>query len=122
LNKLYSIHKTWAKYDHTSEKFQWVDCDDRQGQTLSFLKFGDLAEDTLLVACNFSDELKHRDWGCPHGGEWRVVMDSDSPDYNGGGSAGGTCFYTFSEARNGQPYGLSFSVSRWSVRILSFVQ
>ena len=122
LNKLYSNHKTWAKYDHTSEKFQWVDCDDRQGQTLSFLKFGDLAEDTLLVACNFSDELKHRDWGCPHGGEWRVVMDSDSPDYNGGGSAGGTCFYTFSEARNGQPYGLSFSVSHWSVRILSFVQ
>jgi 1,4-alpha-glucan branching enzyme len=118
LNRLYLNHATWAKYDHTSDKFQWIDCDDREGQTLSFLKYGDSPENTLLVACNFSDQLRHRDWGCPHEGYWQVIFDSDSPEYKGLGAAGGTEFHTFNEGRNSQPFGLSFSVNKWSVRIL----
>ena len=39
------------------DKFSWVDCDDRKGQTLSFLKYGTEEKDTLLVACNFSNKL-----------------------------------------------------------------
>ena len=63
------------------DKFKWVDCNDAEGQTLSFLKFGDRIEDTLLIACNFSDQKKHQDWGCPHDGLWEVIFDSDSTDY-----------------------------------------
>ena len=84
LNNLYLKHPTWAKADHDSDKFQWVDCNDSEGQTLSFLKFGEHPSDTLLVACNFSDQLRHRDWGCPHQGHWRVLLDTDSQDYAGG--------------------------------------
>ena len=119
LNHFYKNHPTWAKSDHTADKFQWIDCHDAGGQTLSFLKYGELQEDTLLIACNFSDQLRHRDWGCPHEGSWKVILDSDSPDYQGEGAAGGTDFKTFHEQRNGQPHGLSFSVNRWSVRILA---
>jgi 1,4-alpha-glucan branching enzyme len=118
LNRIYLNHATWANYDHSSDKFQWIDCDDMEGQTLSFLKYGDLPENTLLVACNFSDQLRHRDWGCPHEGAWQVIFDSDSPEYSGLGAAGETDFHTFSEGRNDQPFGLSFSVNKWSVRIL----
>ena len=53
LNSLYANHPTWALNDHNGDKFEWVDCNDAQGQTLSFLKYGNLPEDTLLVACNF---------------------------------------------------------------------
>ena len=118
LNRLYLDHPTWAKYDHASDKFQWIDCDDREGQTLSFLKYGDLPEHTLLVACNFSDQLRHRDWGCPHEGTWQVILNSDSAEYSGLGAVGDTDLHTFTEGRNGQPFGLSFSVNKWSVRIL----
>jgi len=86
---------------------------------LSFLRFGTYPNDTLLVACNFSDTLKHRDWGCPHPGKWEVVLDTDSPSYSGHGAAGSTRFESFAEPRNNQANGLSFSVNRWSVRILS---
>jgi len=122
LNHLYKNHPTWALFDHQSDKFQWLDCNDADGQTLSFLKFGTFPKDTLLVACNFSDSLKHRDWGCPHEGNWEVVLDSDSPDYAGDGAAGGTSFTSFHEARDHQPFGLSFSVNRWSVRVLSLAE
>ncbi len=119
LNRLYHAHPTWALTDHDAEKFRWIDCLDSEGQTLSFLKFGNEPEDTLLVACNFSDQLRHRDWGCPHSGDWGVVLDTDSANYGGAGESGPTECKSFEESRNGQPYGLRFSVNRWSVRILA---
>ena len=119
LNRLYTEHPTWAKYDHQSDKFMWIDCDDSEGQTLSFLKFGDKEKDTLLIACNFSNELRHRDWGCPHSGFWKVILDTDAPCFGGQGSAGKTEFLASEGGVNGQNYRLSFPVSRFSVRILA---
>ena len=119
LNQLYTKHPTWAKYDHQSDKFMWIDCDDSEGQTLSFLKFGDKEKDTLLIACNFSNELRHRDWGCPHSGFWKVILDTDAPCFGGQGSAGKTEFLASEGGVNGQNYRLSFPVSRFSVRILA---
>ncbi len=122
LNKLYKEHPAWALIDHVADKFCWIDCNDADGQTLSFLKFGTYPEDTIMVACNFSDSLRHRDWGCPHAGEWQVLLDTDSPDYAGQGSAGATRFSTFDHPCDSMPCGLSFAVSRWSVRILSLLK
>ena len=122
LNKLYKEHPAWALIDHVADKFRWIDCNDADGQTLSFLKFGTYPEDTIMVACNFSDSLRHRDWGCPHAGEWQVLLDTDSPDYAGQGSAGATRFSTFDHPCDSMPCGLSFAVSRWSVRILSLLK
>jgi 1,4-alpha-glucan branching enzyme len=118
LNHLYLTHSTWSDSDHQGDKFHWIDCDDASGQTLSFIKYGENPGDTLLIACNFSDQLCHRDWGCPHEGEWRVILDTDSSDYGGEGSSGASEFHSFPEPRNGYSNGLSFSVARWSVRIL----
>ena len=121
LNHLYKNHSSWSSSDHIGDKFHWIDCDDASGQTLSFIKYGQEPEDTLLIACNFSDQLRHRDWGCPHSGEWNVILDTDSPDYGGAGASGSSNFQSFPESRNGQPNGLSFSVARWSVRILRLI-
>ena len=122
LNHLYATHPTWALTDHDESKFQWVDCDDRHQQTLSFLKFGTYPTDTLLVACNFSGEVRHRDWGCPHQGKWEVVFDSDSPDYGGWGGAGSNNFTTRDQGCDNQVCSLSFAVGRWSVRILKYLE
>jgi len=122
LNRLYAGHPTWALTDHDESKFQWVDCNDGDQQTLSFLKFGTYPTDTLLVACNFSCEVRHRDWGSPHQGKWEVVFDSDSPDYGGWGGAGSNSFNTLGQGCDNQAYSLSFAVGRWSVRILRYLE
>ena len=122
LNHLYLTHSTWSDSDHQGDKFHWIDCDDASGQTLSFIKYGENPGDTLLIACNFSDELCHRDWGCPHEGGWRVILDTDSFDYGGEGASGASEFHSFPEPRNGHSNGLSFSVARWSVRILKLLK
>ena len=38
LNNMYLNHPTWAESDHESDKFEWIDCNDAEGQTLSFVK------------------------------------------------------------------------------------
>jgi 1,4-alpha-glucan branching enzyme len=122
LNHLYLTHSTWSDSDHRGDKFHWIDCDDASGQTLSFIKYGENSGDTLLIACNFSDQLCHRDWGCPHEGEWRVILDTDSSDYGGEGASGASEFHSFPEPHNDHSNGLSFSVARWSVRILKLLE
>ena len=119
LNALYLNHPGWAISDHKAEKFSWIDCNDSANQSLSFIKYGDAEEETLIIACNFSDQLCHRDWGCPHPGHWGVILDTDAPVYGGEGAAGATGFEAYSAVCNSQPFGLSFSVNRWSVRILT---
>lgn len=119
LNNMYLNHPTWAESDHKSDKFEWIDCNDAEGQTLSFVKFGTHAQDTLLVACNFSSQFCHRDWGCPHPGKWRVVLDTDARIYGGDGASGDSGFQTFNQSLDNQLQKLSFSVNKWSVRILT---
>ena len=63
LNKLYLSHSSWSNNDHKGDKFRWIDCNDNRNQTISFLKYGESPNDTLLVACNFSEQLIHRTWG-----------------------------------------------------------
>ncbi|HAU60268.1 MAG TPA: 1,4-alpha-glucan branching enzyme [Opitutae bacterium] len=118
LNNMYLTHPTWAESDHESDKFEWIDCNDAEGQTLSFVKFGATVQDTLLVACNFSSQLCDRDWGCPHSGEWEVALDSNALQYGGKSLKLGSRFSTFEEPRNDQTFGLRFSIERWSVLIL----
>tara|TARA_B100001057_G_scaffold88582_1_gene84708 strand:+ start:2682 stop:4964 length:2283 start_codon:yes stop_codon:yes gene_type:complete len=118
LNQNYLGHSGWAKHDHYADKFRWGDCGDKERQTLSFLRFGEDTHDTLLVACNFSNQLVHREWGCPYPGDWKVLLDTDSPDYGGDGTAGDTRFGTMTQPCEDLPHALSFSVGRWSVRIL----
>ena len=86
LNNLYKNHPTWAEVDHVADKFKWIDCNDSEGQTLSFFKFGSYINLRYFDdCCNFSDSHKHKDWGCPHPGDWEVILDTDSPDYSGKG-------------------------------------
>ena len=86
------------------------------------MKYGDRAEDTIMVICNFSTNLKSRDWGVPHVGKWKVFIDTDSAAYNGDGKTDQESFQSFNEERNGQPYGLTFPINRLSVKALSLSQ
>ena len=118
LNRNYLNHSSWAQTDHQADKFRWVDCTDKERQTISFLRFGEDTIDTLLIACNFSDQLVHRDWGCPYPGDWKVLLDTDSSDYGGDGTAGDILFGAIDHPCDDLPHTLSFPVGKWSVRIL----
>lgn len=92
LNRLYRGEPTLHQKDCDSAGFSWVDCNDSEHSTLSFLRKGQSSNDILLVVCNFTPvpRLNYR-VGVPRGGFWREVLNSDAENYGGSqqGNMGG---------------------------------
>jgi 1,4-alpha-glucan branching enzyme len=85
LNRAYRDEPALHLFDCNPAGFEWVDCADWQGSTVSFLRKGDGAE-SILVACNFTPvpRLGYR-IGVPCGGTWREIFNSDAAEYGGSG-------------------------------------
>ncbi|CEM07799.1 unnamed protein product [Vitrella brassicaformis CCMP3155] len=93
--------------DDESWNFQWVDCDNASDNLIAFLrKYGEWYND-ILVICNFSGNTYYRyPIGCPHGGEWEVLLNSDDWRYGGAMNGPGNLsrIHTTQGGRIGWPY------------------
>lgn len=86
LNHLYRKEPALFARDYDSRGFVWLDPDDSHHSVLSFLRCGQLAEDTLLIVCNFTPvpRIGYR-LGVPQPGAWQEVLNSDASIYGGSG-------------------------------------
>jgi 1,4-alpha-glucan branching enzyme len=72
--------------DASPEGFAWIDCNDAEQSTLTFLRRSREGEHALVVACNFTPVPRHGyRIGVPAGGEWRELLNGDAPLYGGSG-------------------------------------
>jgi 1,4-alpha-glucan branching enzyme len=99
LNAVYRNTPALWELDSTPEGFGWIDSNDAQGNTLSFLRLaatpgtaapgtatqGDQSR-TLACIANFSPQ-PHENYrvGLPHPGRWREVLNTDAAVYGGSG-------------------------------------
>jgi 1,4-alpha-glucan branching enzyme len=102
LNAIYRQTPALWKLDTSPEGFSWIDSNDAQGNTLSFLRMSDPqapaadrpTDDAAdqdqpgVIACiaNFS-ALPHLEYkvGLPRAGRWREVLNTDAVIYGGSG-------------------------------------
>jgi 1,4-alpha-glucan branching enzyme len=84
LNWLYANDPTLHEWDLNPEGFHWIDANDSDQSTLSFLRAG--REGVYLIACNFTPVPRY-DYrvGVPHAGFWKEVINSDAREYGGSG-------------------------------------
>jgi 1,4-alpha-glucan branching enzyme len=86
LNNLYKKESPLHELDCDMRGFRWVDCNDCQKSAISFLRFGNSRDDTILTVCNFTPVPQHNyRVGVPYGGFWREVLNSDAREYGGAG-------------------------------------
>jgi 1,4-alpha-glucan branching enzyme len=86
LNRLYRHEPALHELDFDPAGFQWIDCNDALHSTLSLLRKGRSAVDTLIIACNFTPVPRHNyRVGAPRGGFWSEILNSDARDYGGSG-------------------------------------
>jgi 1,4-alpha-glucan branching enzyme len=86
LNWLYVSELALHQQDCLPAGFQWVDCQDAEQSTLSWLRFGTKPEEVILVVCNFTPVPRHNlRVGVPRAGFWKEIFNSDAHDYGGGG-------------------------------------
>jgi 1,4-alpha-glucan branching enzyme len=86
LNRVYREEPALHEQDCRPEGFEWIDCNDAESSTLSFLRKGQSADDAILVVCNFTPVPRLRyQVGVPRGGYWRELLNSDAQIYGGSG-------------------------------------
>ncbi|MFP6886991.1 MAG: alpha amylase C-terminal domain-containing protein, partial [Opitutales bacterium] len=118
LNKLYRERPSWAGGDCIVDRFRWVSPQDAKGRTLSFVRFGETPEDTLLVVCNFAEAPQETKIGCPHPGNWRVILDTADQKYGGFGGKNQGLISTCPHEAHGFPQFLQLHLPSLSVLLL----
>jgi len=119
LNRFYREEPAMYELDFDPAGFEWVDCDDSEGSTLSLLRKGKSPEDQILVVLNFTPVPRHNyRVGVPRGGFWKEALNSDAWIYwgSGQGNLGGVEAAPFS--LHGRPWMLTLTLPPLAVVFL----
>jgi 1,4-alpha-glucan branching enzyme len=111
LNRLYRAEPGLHVLDNNPAGFEWVDCNDNLTSTISLLRKSESAQDTVLIACNFTPitRVGYR-IGVPHGGYWRELLNSDALEYGGTGVGNLGGVHAEAEPAHGRPYSLRLTL------------
>jgi 1,4-alpha-glucan branching enzyme len=111
LNALYRNEPPLHGQDFSHEGFEWIDCHDWEGSTISFIRKAAHSDDLILVACNFTPVPRHRyRIGVPRGGEWTEVLNSDSVEYGGSGVGNMGKVVAEETSSHGRPFSVSLTI------------
>jgi len=111
LNACYRQERALHERDCEPTGFQWVDANDNEQSTLTFLRRGKLEADCVLIACNFTPVPRHNfRIGVPAAGTWREILNSDAVVYGGSGQGNLGAVATTPVAWHGQPRSLNVTL------------
>ena len=72
--------------DTDDRGFEWVEANDWQSSTLSWLRRGGSTSDVVLAIFNFTPVARYNyRMGVPHEGHWEEILNTDAADYGGSG-------------------------------------
>lgn len=104
LNRVYRNETALHQVDSEPGGFEWVDCNDAEGSTISYLRWNRDYSECILVVLNFTPVTRF-DYrvGIPRGGVWRELLNSDSEHYAGSGKGNLGEVYSTGEPFHGRP-------------------
>ena len=84
LNHLYLDEKSLWENDNSWKGFEWIDCNDSDNSTLSFIRKSKNPDDFLVFVGNFTPVPRfHYRIGVPQKGVYREILNTDSEMYGG---------------------------------------
>ena len=111
LNYLYKQEKSLWEIDNSWNGFEWIDCDDSENSTLSFVRKSRNSDEFLIFACNFTPvpRLGYR-LGVPKKGIYHEVLNSDSENYGGSNIGNLGQVYAQNIPSHGKPYSVDLNL------------
>jgi len=86
LNQFYNDNKPLWQVDFDWNGFQWIDCNDNENSVISFIRKAEDPNDSLIVICNFTPEVRHGyRVGVPAKGSYVEVLNTDAEEFGGSG-------------------------------------
>jgi 1,4-alpha-glucan branching enzyme len=110
LNRVYRSEPALHELDCDPSGFEWIDCNDAEGSTLSLMRKS-RSGDVVLIACNFTPVPRtNYKLGAPRGGWWREILNGDSEYYGGSGVGNAGGVEASGEAIHGRPNSLTITL------------
>jgi alpha-1,4-glucan:alpha-1,4-glucan 6-glycosyltransferase/4-alpha-glucanotransferase len=110
LNRIYREEKALHELDCDHRGFEWVDCNDADSSSVSFLRRSRDGE-SIVIALNFTPVTRHNyRVGVPHSGAWREIFNSDSTFYAGSGQGNLGEVHSTGEVFHGRPDSILFTL------------
>jgi 1,4-alpha-glucan branching enzyme len=120
LNRLYRTERALHEIDFGHEGFEWIDCHDWEGSSISFIRKGNEGSRPILVLCNFTPVPRHNyRVGVPKGGFWEELLNSDAIVYGGSGLGNLGGIEASPTESHGHPFSLSLTLPPLAVLYLS---
>ncbi len=111
LNHLYRAYPALHAWDCNQEGFSWVDCNDSEQSTLSWLRRGPTSNDEIVAVCNFTPVPRHYyRLGVPSSGSWHEILNTDAEEYGGSGIGNFGSVEAAPIGWHGQPCSLTISL------------
>ena len=111
LNQVYRREPALAQLDCDAAGFEWIDCDDAEQSTLTFLRRGRSEKQVVVAAFNFSPVPRHNyRIGVPQSGRWQEILNTDSRDYEGSGQGNLGGVETTLVAYHGRPHSINVTL------------
>lgn len=116
LNRTYRMEPALHELDCEPTGFDWIDCNDAETSTYTFLRKSRSNNDVILAVCNMTPvPRKEYRVGVPRGGWWREILNSDSRLYKGSDLGNGGGVTADFQAWHGRPFSLRITMPPLSV-------
>jgi 1,4-alpha-glucan branching enzyme len=123
VNQLYKTEPALYRFAFEERGFEWVDYSDRENSVMVFIRKAERKEDTLLVICNFTPEVRHHyRIGVNTRGTWKEIFNSDNLKYGGSGLLNQTLLQTSPVRSHGRDYSISVSLPPLGVSVIKLEQ
>lgn len=121
MNKLYKRESALWELDYENAGFQWIDFNDADSSTISFIRRGNEWHNILVFVCNFAPVVRrHYRVGVPFGGKYEEVVNSDATVYGGAGYGNGGVVNADNFPLHNQPMSLDLTLPPLAVLIFKW--
>jgi 1,4-alpha-glucan branching enzyme len=111
LNTIYRGERALHELDCDPAGFAWIDCDNAEQSTLSFLRYARGAREAVVAICNFTPVPRSNfRIGVPWSGHWAEIMNGDAPLYGGRGKGNLGGVRTTPVAAHGHAHSLAITL------------
>jgi 1,4-alpha-glucan branching enzyme len=90
LNHFYLGHPALGELDYDQQAFQWINNNDGNNSIISFVRFGHVPEEAVVVVSNFTPTTRdvYR-VGVPYEGQWKEILNTSVEKYGGSAPTNG---------------------------------
>lgn len=119
LNHFYRNQPALYEVDFEAEGFRWIDANDADASTYSYVRFAIDKSNFLIIVLNFTPVVRENyQLGVPEAGFYKEMLNSDSEEYGGGnvGNMGG--INSSPTEQHGLPHSISLKLPPLGMLIL----